>query len=251
MNGQEAVGLEAERASTGVPGLDDMLRGGIPRGSTVLLYGGPGSGKTIISIQFLTWGAMNGECSLYVSAEEPKHKIYSRHEAMGFPLSRLEREGLLLFLDATPIRLISDEVEARSSVPKLSISSLLARLRDITSKHGLKRIVIDPLSTIAMRFERPYERRNMLYELFKGISSLGATTLISAEMRESRVRRRIEVEEYLSDGVISLRNIWAREALIRVVQVEKMRGTDIDIQPRPYTITHRGVVIHSDEPVLL
>lgn len=234
-----------------MPGLDAMLRGGIPSGSTVLLYGGPGSGKTIISIQFLAWGARNGESSMYVSAEEPKHKIYSRHEAMGFPLSRLEREGLFVFLDATPIRLINDEVEAKSSVPRLSISSLLARLREIASRHGVKRIVIDPLSTIAMRFERPYERRNMLYELFKGVSCIGATTLIVAEMRESHVRRRIEVEEYLSDGVISLRNLWARDALIRVAQVEKMRGTDIDIQPRPYTITGSGVVVHSDETVLL
>ena len=236
---------------TGIPGLDYMLRGGIPEGSTVLLYGGPGSGKTILAIQYLCNGANNGGAALYVSADEPKHRIYLRHESMGFRLSEYEKIGKFIFLDATPIRLIGDDDVAKGSPSRILVSSLLARIKELVSRFGVKRIVIDPLSILSLRVEKPYEKRNMLYELFRGLSEIGATSLVISEMRESPVRRTIEVEEYLSDGVISLRNVYSRDTVIRVIQVEKMRGTEIDIQPRPYTITSRGIVVYSDEAVLV
>ena len=100
---------------TGIDGLDKMLEGGIPKGSTVLLVGGPGTGKTILSIQFLIKGIEKySEKGIFVCLQEKKNSLYRAMQRFSWDLPRLEKEGKFSFLDASLIRRVSGEVKTGS-----------------------------------------------------------------------------------------------------------------------------------------
>ena len=89
------------RVSTGIPGLDDLIEGGIPEGSTVLVSGGPGSGKTILSLQFLIAGATKGEKGVYISLEEDTNRLRDYiSKVFEWPLEKLLREKKLVMIKA-------------------------------------------------------------------------------------------------------------------------------------------------------
>src|SRR5437763_12418094 len=90
------------KAATGIPGLDEITGGGLPRGRTTLVVGGPGSGKTILALQFLVDGARDlGEPGIFVAFEETSDRIVANAESFGWDLPELRRKKLF-FLDAQP-----------------------------------------------------------------------------------------------------------------------------------------------------
>jgi CheY-like chemotaxis protein len=90
------------KAPTGIAGFDEITGGGLPRGRTTLLVGGPGSGKTILALQFLVHGARNcGEPGIFVAFEETAKRIVANAESFGWKLAELQRKRLF-FLDAQP-----------------------------------------------------------------------------------------------------------------------------------------------------
>src|ERR1700720_3539621 len=91
------------KAPTGIAGLDEMTDGGLPRGRTTLLVGGPGSGKTILALQFLVHGARDcKEPGIFVAFEETPQRIVANAEGFGWGLGELQRKSLF-FLDAQPL----------------------------------------------------------------------------------------------------------------------------------------------------
>src|SRR5215208_4511246 len=90
------------KAPTGITGLDEMTGGGLPRGRTTLLVGGPGSGKTILALQFLVNGAARREPGIFVAFEETPRRIVANASGFGGELEELERKKKLFFLDAQP-----------------------------------------------------------------------------------------------------------------------------------------------------
>ena len=88
-----------ERISTGVPGLDSLIEGGIPKGSTVLIAGYSGSGKTILCSQFVYDGFTKDENGLYISFSESKAQFYANIRTLGMDFDKFERQGKFTFLD--------------------------------------------------------------------------------------------------------------------------------------------------------
>lgn len=107
----------SDRAATGVRGLDEMLSGGIPRGRIVVLIGSVGTGKTILSTQFLVEGLGSGEGGVFISLDEGKRDYYSEMLKFGWDLAQYERKKLFAFIDASPVRTIPGQVK----VGKLTI----------------------------------------------------------------------------------------------------------------------------------
>src|SRR6187397_3266711 len=96
--------IASTKASTGIIGLDEMTGGGLPRGRTTLLVGGPGSGKTILALQFLVNGAEKaGEPGIFVAFEETPKRIVGNALGFGWDLAGLERKKKLFFLAAQPM----------------------------------------------------------------------------------------------------------------------------------------------------
>src|SRR5208283_1277002 len=101
---------------SGIAGLDDLLGGGYPRGRVILITGGPGSGKTLMSMQFLIDGVERfDERGVFVSLEESKYHLLSEMNNFGWDLEKYEKKGQIAIVDASPLRQISKESENQSN----------------------------------------------------------------------------------------------------------------------------------------
>jgi KaiC/GvpD/RAD55 family RecA-like ATPase len=238
---------------TGVPGLDDLLGGGIPQGRVILVVGGPGTGKTILASQFLVNGILRyGENGLFVSLDEPKHFLYREMAAFGWNLESFEKERKFAFVDASPIRLIPGEVKiGKLAIGKrdFSLLSLIESVQSGANTIGAKRIVIDPLASLIFQYPEATARRNAILDLVEALIATGATCILTTELRAPGTDRAVQVEEYLTHGVIVLQTLQVGRALVRSIQVEKMREAAIDMQPRPYKIGPLGIEVFAKETI--
>jgi len=106
------------------------------------------------------------------------------------------------------------------------------------------------VTTLVFQYEGVAAQRNALVELMEALADTGATCLITTELRRPGFERSIDYEEYLAHGVILLQQLQVGKSLLRVIQVEKMRKTPLDNQPRPYRITDTGIEVFPRESVL-
>jgi len=243
----------ADRAPTGVRGLDEMLGGGIPKGRVVLILGSPGSGKTILCAQFLYTGIVDcGENGVYVSFDEGKPQFYREMAKLGWDFAALEGAGKFAFVDASPIRSLPGEVKIGGmTIGKrdFSLLSVIQAIRNHAASISAQRIVLDSMSQLTFQYPDPVERRTAVLDLIDALADLGATCLLTSELVAVGMRRKMQFEEYLVHGVIILQTMRVGKAYGRVIQVEKMRETWIDEQPRPYQITERGIEVYPRETV--
>jgi KaiC/GvpD/RAD55 family RecA-like ATPase len=248
-----------ERVSTGVRGLDDILGGGFPKGRTILVVGSPGSGKTILAMQFLRAGAASGERSIYVTFDERPEQVKENVSAFGWDLDRLEAEGKIMFVDATPFRRTRaasvamqgtrGELPLHDVVPEVTLSGLVATVKRLAEEEDVTRLAIDPITSLSVRYHSPVKRRRAMLMLFDVLSSTGATCLVTSEMRTSMLSRKFQLEEFLSQGVVLLRTGIHEGNVVRAVQVEKMRGIAHDTQLRPYVISQNGIEVFAKDKV--
>jgi len=245
--------LLIEKVSTGVKGLDDMLGGGLPVGRSILVCGGPGSGKTIFGIQFLYNGAMEyGEPGLYVSLDESPTHLKQDVASFGWDIEGLERQKKLAIVDASPIRAIPGQVKIGNlNIGKrdFSMLSLIEIIKTRVQEFGVKRLVIDPITTFAVQYPNSYERRSAVLDLIQAVTNLGTTNLMISELRATALERQIQAEEFLSHGVVVFHTISKDGEIVRAVQIEKMRGISHDHQLRPYKIYQTGMEVFSKENI--
>lgn len=246
--------VEEARAPTGIRGLDELLGGGIPKGRVVLILGGPGTGKTILSTQFLVNGIeMYGENGLFVSLDESKPHYYSEMAKFGWDLAKYEQEERFAFVDASPIRHLPGEVKVgKLTIGKreFSMLSLLEAIKTGAKAVNAQRIAVDPIASLIFQFPNPVERRTAILDLIEALVGIGATTLLTTELRAHGLERAVQLEEYLAHGVIVMQTLRVGRAYVRALQIEKMRETTIDPQPRPYRISSAGIEVFPKETAL-
>ena len=221
----------------------------------MLILGEPGAGKTILCSQFLTNGVNKfGENALYVSLDENRTHYDREMIQFGWDFSRVEKEGKFSFVDASPIRSIPGEVKVgKVTIGKqdFSLISLLEIIRSNAKAIDAKRIVIDPVSLLIFQYPDETHRRKALLDMVEALTDTGATCLLSSELHRVGIKGRVlQIEEYLVHGVILMQTIQTGKALERTIQVEKMRETRIDRQPRPYRITDNGIEVYPRESVI-
>jgi circadian clock protein KaiC len=243
------------RTPTGITGLDEMLGGGIPQGRIILLLGEPGAGKTITCSQFLATGMDKyGEKGLFVSLEEDRNHYDREMSQFGWDFTSAEKNGQFAFVDASPIRSIPGEIKIGNlTIGKqdFSLISLIEVIRNSAKTIGATRIVVDPLSLLIFQYPDEAQRRKVLLDLVEALSETGATCVLSSELHIAGLQgRNLQIEEYLVHGVILMQTVATGKTMQRVIQVEKMRETQIDPQPRPYSITTKGIEVHSKENVM-
>lgn len=247
-----------ERLNTGIKGLDEMLHGGLPKGRTILVVGSPGSGKTTFAMQFLVGGATPGEPGLYITLEEKPERMKSNLSSFGWNLDLLEHDGKITFIDATELRkpsrrisqgAMSAEDRITLALPEITLGSLLRTIRKVAAEENTQRIVVDPITSLMLRYGEEAKRRRALLLFFDALESLECSCIVISELRTSVLERRFQLEEFLSEGVILLHTMVHEGNVIRGIQVEKMRGIAHDTQLRPYQITQSGVEVYPKDRV--
>jgi len=243
---------DLDRVPTGIKGLDEVLRGGLPKGRTILVVGSPGSGKTTFAVQFLVGGAKVGEPGLYVSLDEKPERVKADLSSFGWNLDSLEQSGKLTLIDATPLKRPSHRFVEPSAgrenpvsfaIPELTLPSLVRTIRRVAAEEGTQRIVLDPITSLMLRYPEEVKRRRALLHFFDALESTGCSCIVTSELRTSELERKFQLEEYLSQGVILLHTMIHEGNIVRGVQVEKMRGISHDDQLRPYQITQTGIEV--------
>ncbi len=224
---------EIERVPTGVKGFDELIEGGVPRNAFVLLAGGAGTGKTIFAMNFLAYGALNGEKGIYVSLEENYDQNKLQMVGFGMDLTKLVSNREVLVLE-----------------PKIyDFDKLIESILDAIDSVGAKRLVIDSISVLELYFEDRFKTRRSIVDLANALKKTGVTTLAISETKEEKVSMsRSGVEEFVADGVIMLLLDKKENVLNRAISVRKMRATNHSLKIRPVQIKKReGFVVYPFE----
>ncbi len=237
---------------TGIPGLDELFDPGIPKGASVLIAGGPGSGKTILCLQMLAEAAAKGEKCLYLSFEESVPRLLTHMENFGFSGKELVKRGLLKIVRKDPFAL-SGSIEALLANAK---GELLIGVNEVLEiiPPGFKpdRIVIDSVSAITAALPSKEEGyRVFIEQLFRYLESLGATSFLISETEMIPTRfSETGVEEFLADGVIALYNYRKENVRTTAIEVVKMRGSKIEKKLVPLEIqSKKGIVVYPEATV--
>lgn len=223
---------EPNRTKTGIPGLDDLLGGGIPEGNLVVVSGDPGSGKTSFCIEFLHNGVVKyGEPGLYVSLEESEAEIVKQAAYYGFDLIPLIKERKL-------------KIE---TVQLYDFEKLKNAVEESADTVRARRIVIDPGVIFRLFFEKELEARKSIMELGRMLKRVGATTVITNEISLETAHSLFGLEEYVADGVILLYHTKIENRFIRSIGILKMRGTKISEKLHPLELGLNGLRVLSKQ----
>jgi len=200
----------------------------------------------------LTKTQMNSEKRSRVSggALRWEHRV---RQQLSDGTSKLEKEGKLAIVDASPIRLIPGEIRIGDvSVGKrdFSLVSLMEIIKRRAKKIKAKRIVIDPITALSLQYNDISERRTAILDLFRALKKLKTTNLITTELKKVHMDRELHTEEYLSHGVIVLYTFMNSGEITRSMRIEKMRGIAHDNQVRPYDITSKGIQVYPQEQLI-
>jgi len=233
---------------TGIPGTDKILgEKGIPRGHSILICGGPGSGKTTFAIQFLYKGATeHGEPGIYISLDEDPEDVKKNMSKFGWGLDELEKRKKLAFINVSPVRAAPSEKVGliQLGMKEFKLIKLLEAIRIGVEEIQAKRVVIDPITIFTLQYPDETERIYAMRDLIADFRKTGCTNILISELRGTGLEREHQFEEYLAQGVILLRTVMKDDKLSRMFQVEKMRGLEVDNQPRPYNITSGGIEVY-------
>ena len=244
-----------EFMKTGIPGFDDLIdTGGVPKGTTVLVSGGPGSGKTTFCLQTLNHGASNGEKCIYLSFEESDERLKSHMKNYGWNPEKLEEEGSLIIKRMDPFE-ISRSVEALLAKARGELLIEIDEIGDLIPR-GFKpdRIVFDSLSAVAAAFAgREEGYRIYIEQLFKALEKIGATSFLITEINlDMNVFSKSGVEEFLSDGVIAFYNIRKGNTRVSATEIIKLRGAAHKKKIVPFSITSgKGIEVFPSEEIFV
>jgi circadian clock protein KaiC len=221
------------RLTTGVPGLDEMMGGGIPEGDAVMLAGPAGSGKTTFGTQFVAEGLRQGEAVVIVVFEEYPEEYLARAKARNQDLQKSIEAGKLRVIYLRPL--------------DLSVDETLAEILEAVEQSGATRVVIDSLSgfeiALAPAFREDF--RESLYRLVGALTATGVTILMTNEIVGGYPDLSFTTEKvsFLTDDILVQRFVELDGSLRRVLAIHKMRGSAHSQDFRTYEITEKGAVV--------
>lgn len=228
--------LATDVVSTGVPQLDALVCGGFPRASTTTLMGGTGTGKTVLGLQFLAEGARCGESGVLLTLEETPDQIRAIAAGFRHGFAEEEQRGRLHIRYTAPIELSTDR--------------FLHLARQEVERLGVRRVVLDSLSSLGLGAISERRYKELVYAFAKHMRALGVTTLLTMEITELLGSGQLSGHgiSFASDNLVQLRYVELGGRLERALSVIKARGVPVNTELRALTIGPAGVEVSGHGP---
>lgn len=233
----DAQGPGVEKAATGIRGLDELTDGGFPRGRTTLIVGAPGTGKTLMGIEFAVKGAAEfNEPAVIMAFEETGEELAANVKSLGYDLKKLAASKRLV---VDHVRVERHEIEETG---EYDLEGLFVRLNHSIESVGAKRVVLDTLESLFAGLPNAAILRAELRRLFGWLKEKGMTSVITAEAGNGHLTRE-GLEEYVSDCVILLDHRMEEQVPTRRLRVLKYRGSSHGTNEYPFLITDTGISV--------
>lgn len=223
--------MPVDRVSTGVEGLDDVLEGGLVSERTYMIRGPPGTGKTILGLQFLT--ADPDDRSLCVNFEETTENIEQNAETLGIDVSGVE------FLDLSPDSDVFTETQSYDvfAPDEVESESVTERIVEAVDRHDPDRVFVDPVTQLRHFSPDDYQFRKEVASFMSYLRERGATVLFSTQPTEEDPDDDLQ---FICDGTISM----SRAEKGRVIEVPKFRGSDFQSGQHTVDIGAGGISVY-------
>jgi circadian clock protein KaiC len=219
---------EFERVPTGIPGLDNLIEGGLIKGSTTLVSGGAGTGKTILCLQFIKEGLRRGENGMFLTLEEQPKDLLDDVKRFGWDFSEYIKRKEFIVEYKDPFQ----------------VTDITSPLLDKIKEHRISRVVVDSTSVMGLYFKDAFEVRKQLFKLLSGLKSSGVTCIMTAELPEETTKlSRFGVEEFIVDGLIILRSLGLTGEFARSLRIVKMRRTKHEEDVHSMEISKEGIKV--------
>lgn len=234
------------RVKTGIEEFDELICGGFPKGSFIVVTGGPGTGKSIFASQFLANGIMKyNERCLYISSEQKREEIISQARQFGWNFEQFEKDGKLKIVTLIHQRLFENKQ--------------IEEIKYLLEEQHFDRVILDSItsfiystvspSAIADGAERGITANAFIQmgranasSLIDMIKNMGITTIGISQKIEGLPGETVDnVSEFKGDGLVVLNTAAIGKNLNRTIQVKKLRKTKIDGIPHNFDFTENGI----------
>jgi circadian clock protein KaiC len=220
-----------EHVSTGLQDLDDMIDGGLPRGTATMVAGGAGTGKTLIGLHFITAGTKQQEPGVIVTFQENPAQLREIVRSFGWNLEDLEQQGMLVHLYNSPVEIQPD--------------IHVALIREAVERVGARRILIDSIKDIEIATPDKVRFKDYIYSIVNEFKAKGITLVLTNEIPE--LFGGFQLSEYgvsfIADNVILLRYVELLGRMEHVINILKVRGSKHSKEIRKFEITGNGIRI--------
>ncbi len=209
----------------------------------MLLSGGPGTGKSIFSWQYIYNGAKNyGEPGIYVATEERPEDIRRNMLDFGMDIKALEEEKMIAIIDAaTPKSGVPSKEEYVEPEP-FKIEQLMYRVYSISKIINAKRLALDSLPALGLKLSEE-AFLDGLHKLNALLLEIDCTTILTTKKIIQDIESKYSMAEYIVQGSVVMDMQEKNNEFIRSIAVMKMRGTEHSLKRYPLEITSKGIVI--------
>ncbi len=226
-----------EKCPTGITGLDEITKGGLPKGRPTLICGGAGSGKTLFAMEFLVRGAIDyGEPGVFMTFEETPEDLAKNFISLGFGINDMVSRGLIamdhIYIDRSEVQ----------ETGEYDLEGLFIRLGYAIDSIGAKRVVLDTIESLFAGLSNIPILRAELRRLFNWLKERGVTAVITGE-RGEKLLTRYGLEEYVADCVILLDFRIQEQLSTRRLRIVKYRGSSHSSDEYPFLIDESGLSI--------
>ena len=225
------------KSPTGIPGMDEITGGGLPKGRPTLVAGAAGCGKTLFAMEFLVNGATQyDEPGVFVAFEENAEELAQNVASLGFDLKKLGKQKKLI---VDHVHVERSEIEETGDY---DLDGLFIRLGHAIDSIGAKRVVLDTIEVLFSALSNQGILRAELHRLFRWLKDKGVTAIITAE-RGNGTMTRFGLEEYVADCVITLDHRVNEQVSTRRLRIVKYRGSLHGTNEYPFLIGRHGISV--------
>jgi KaiC/GvpD/RAD55 family RecA-like ATPase len=231
-----------KRIQTGITGFDSLIEGGLPEGTTTLLTGPTGSGKTLFGIQYLFNGAMEYDApGIYVSLETRPDDLRLEASQFGWDIANLEKQKKFTIIDAASSKAQLPTSEKYALLRGFDMDTLAEMIYEVIKSTNAKRLVLDSIPGLMLRFNETSEVRRELYRISSLLNELKVTSLFIGEIATSEPK--VGVEMFVTQGLIMLDIVERSGILERSLLIRKMRFTKHTLKRHLFKIGKSGIKV--------